>query len=308
LALGCSLLIGKKDGGIRPIAIGYTIRRLAAKCANRHAIVRRSEQLKPLQVGVGVSGGAEAIVHTMRRSLDEESDEIVTVKLDFVNEFNSVRRDHLLDSIASNTPELYCFAFAKYSCEPKLVYGNHIILSREGNQQGDPLSSLEFCDALQPTLSSLKSDIRLGFMDDVTLHGKVDVVAADVETINAASGVTGLVLNPLKCEIIANNFDSVPSLAVFNEFKRVNTRDMTLLGVPVQRGPAVELALRTKLEDLNRAMSRLTMLHSHDALVLLKNSLSLPKLLYTLRTSECCDSPVLPQIYAALRDGLSIEY
>ena len=65
------------------------------------------------------------------------------------------------------------------------------------------------------------------------------------------------------------------------------------------------MALRTKLEDLNRAMSRLTMLHSHDALVLLKNSLSSPKLLYTLRTSECCDSPVLPQIDAALRDGLS---
>jgi len=78
-------------------------------------------------------------------------------------------------------------------------------------------------------LSSLKSDIRLGFMDDVTLRGKTDVVAADVETINAASGVTGLVFNPVKCEIIANNFDSVPSLAAFNEFKRVNTMDMTLL-------------------------------------------------------------------------------
>jgi len=136
-------------------------------------------------VGVGVSGGAEAIVHTMHRSLDEELDELVTDKLDFVNAFNSVRRDHLLDSIASNTPELYCFAFAKYSCEPKLVYGNHIILSRKGNQQGEPLSSLEFCDALQPTLSSF-------------------------ETINAASGVPGLILNPLKYEIIANNFDSVP--------------------------------------------------------------------------------------------------
>jgi len=130
-----------------------------------------------------------------------------------------------------------------------------------------------------PTLSSLKSDIRLGFIDDVTLRGKADV-AADVETINAASGVTGLILNPLKCEIIANDFDSVPNLTAFHQFKRVITRDMTLLGAPVQRGPAVELALQTKLDDLDRAMSRLTMLHSHDALVLLKNSLSSPKLLY----------------------------
>jgi len=47
-------------------------------------------------------------------------------------------------------------------------------------------------------------------MDDVTLRGTVDVVAADVETINAASGVTGLVLNPLKCEIIANTLIQYP--------------------------------------------------------------------------------------------------
>ena len=40
-------------------------------------------------------------------------------------------------------------------------------------------------------------------------------------------------------------------------------------------------------------------------MVLLKNSLSSPKLLYKLRTSECCDGPVLPQIDAALRDSLS---
>ena len=57
--------------------------------------------------------------------------------------------------------------------------------------------------------------------------------------------MTGLVLNPLKCEIIANSFDSVPNITAFNQFKRVNTRDMTLLGAPVQRGPAVELALQT---------------------------------------------------------------
>ena len=37
-------------------------------------------------------------------------------------------------------------------------------------------------------------------------------------------------------------------------------------------------------------MSRLHLLQSHDALNLLRNSISVPKLLYTLRTSECCDN------------------
>ena len=43
------------DGGIRQIAIGYTLRRLAAKCANNHIIERRSNELSPLQVGVDVA-------------------------------------------------------------------------------------------------------------------------------------------------------------------------------------------------------------------------------------------------------------
>ena len=40
-------------------------------------------------------------------------------------------------------------------------------------------------------------------------------------------------------------------------------------------------------------MSRLHLLQSHDALNLLRNSISVPKPLYTLRTSECSDNPQL---------------
>ena len=32
------IALSKKDGGVRPIAIGYTLSRLVAKCANRHDI------------------------------------------------------------------------------------------------------------------------------------------------------------------------------------------------------------------------------------------------------------------------------
>jgi hypothetical protein len=50
---GRLIALQKKDGGIRPIAIGYTLRRLAAKCANSFVIAKRSSELKPTQVGVG---------------------------------------------------------------------------------------------------------------------------------------------------------------------------------------------------------------------------------------------------------------
>jgi len=57
---GRLIALQKKDGGIRPITIGYTLRRLAA---NSFVIARRSSELKTIQVGVKVSGGVEAIVH-----------------------------------------------------------------------------------------------------------------------------------------------------------------------------------------------------------------------------------------------------
>ena len=42
---GRLIALQKNDGSIRPIAVGYTLRRLAAKCANAFVIKRRSEEL-----------------------------------------------------------------------------------------------------------------------------------------------------------------------------------------------------------------------------------------------------------------------
>ena len=59
---GRLIALSKKDGGIRPITVGYTLRR-----ANNAVITRRSQALQPQQLGVGVSGGAEAAIHAAHR-------------------------------------------------------------------------------------------------------------------------------------------------------------------------------------------------------------------------------------------------
>ena len=85
---------------------------------------------------------------------------------------------------------------ASHSCEAKLVFGDHIVLSREGSQQGDPLSAVEFYDAIHPTLHSCDARTKIGYMDDIKLEGQVRIVAADVQTIIDAHSITGLRLNP----------------------------------------------------------------------------------------------------------------
>ena len=50
-------------GRIGLIDVGYVLKRLAAKCGNKHVMARRSAELQLIQLSVG---GAEAAVHATR--------------------------------------------------------------------------------------------------------------------------------------------------------------------------------------------------------------------------------------------------
>ena len=63
---GRLLAMNKKFVGIRPIVVGNVWRRLAVKYASAHAI-DIADYFTPLQLGVGVPGGCEAVVHATRR-------------------------------------------------------------------------------------------------------------------------------------------------------------------------------------------------------------------------------------------------
>ena len=89
---GASLVaLRKKDGGIRPIAVGCTLRRLAAKCASAHAVKELPGLLAPRQLGFGVSHRVEAAVHAAQIYLRNLQSDQVTMKVDFRNAFNSVQ-------------------------------------------------------------------------------------------------------------------------------------------------------------------------------------------------------------------------
>ena len=67
-----------------------------------------------------------------------------------------------------------------------------MIPSREGSQQGDITSSLEFCEAIQPVLNDLDSEVNIGIMDDVSLSSDVSTLEKDINTIIEAESSTGL--------------------------------------------------------------------------------------------------------------------
>ena len=101
---GANLMaIRKKNGGIRPIAVGYVWRRLAAKVACSHAREVSITLLAPRQLGFGISGGTEAAVRAARCYLESMNSGKLFVRVDFRNAFNTVRRDAILEATSPST-------------------------------------------------------------------------------------------------------------------------------------------------------------------------------------------------------------
>ena len=113
----------------RPIVVGYTWHRLAAKCANSYAMSRQGHYYAPIQLGVGVSGSYESAVHVTRCFMESMPNEFIIAKLDFTNAFNNLRRNAMPEAVCKTVPEIYKFCYLSYDQLTKLRYGSRTISS-----------------------------------------------------------------------------------------------------------------------------------------------------------------------------------
>ena len=81
-----------------------------------------SNYLSPIQLGIAVPGGAEAAVYALRRYVNTMGADDIIVKLDFANDFNTLRSATSMETIAKFILEIYCFVHATYSGEPILQF------------------------------------------------------------------------------------------------------------------------------------------------------------------------------------------
>jgi hypothetical protein len=82
-----------QDGGLRPIAVGDMIYRLATKAIVRHS--KRHDFLLPYQFGVGSKGGVEPVVRAVERALEDTLDRPYThlTSLDFQQRIQHSRQE-----------------------------------------------------------------------------------------------------------------------------------------------------------------------------------------------------------------------
>ena len=306
LFYGASLCaLTKKCGGVRPIAVGSSLRRLVAKAACRSVRDVVVAKLAPAQLGFGIQLGAEAAVHAARSFLSNLSSGQALLKIDFTNAFNSLRRDQMLAVIREELPELFPFIDSCYAGQSFLRFGQFTLLSDEGPQQGDPLGPLLFCSTTLALVKRVKSQCNIWYMDDGTLGDEVDTLLADFRMLLEEGKKFGLVVNVAKCEVITDDDEVLQKFRdIAPDIRHVKTASALLLGAPIGGRQSVEDVLSAKLLELRRLSTRVSLLNAHDALFLLKNCFSIPKLMYTLRSAPCYTHQLLEEYDDVIRSTL----
>lgn len=301
--------LAKKDGGIRPIAIGCTFRRLASKLCCRNFNERLTKIFKPRQLGFGVKGGCEAAVHSARTFLSRPDYEVF-VKIDVKNAFNSVDRGALLTEVKKHLPEAYAYLWQCYGAQSKLLFGENIVLSSTGCQQGDPLGPAIFSLAINPIISNLNSKFNLWYLDDGSLGGDAETVFQDLELIMDKFAHIGLSLNYTKCEIfLPNHLPQHKKIEILTNFNALlpnisvhSNTSLTLLGSPIFDG-AIRPVIDCKLNLFNSTANLLFEINPHIALFIIRFCLFTPKFMYLLRS---CPMWKFPSILTSIDDSLQV--
>ena len=189
----------KKNGGLRPIAVGEVLRRLTSKSLSTVARQTVINSLYPLQLGVCVRGGCEAIIHSASQLMSSTPpDQRWFLLLDFHNAFNSINRESMFEE---TLPVRMDGGLLLLPTSPPSGFRHHPQLL--WNATGDPLGPLGFALTLHPVAECIKAEVpglalNAWFLDDGTLAGPSGDLAAALHIIERDGPSVGLYLNRAK--------------------------------------------------------------------------------------------------------------
>ena len=213
IALAKPLKPDETTAGVRPIAIGEALLKVASTIMVLSLTDTTNKHFQGIQYGVGYKGGAEYICHFIKKNLSLGA--LITVAIDAKNAFNSPFRLAIVRELRKASNEkfkpLWNLWNLAYSTPSSLHFQNdeqsEVIKSQRGTRQGDVLGGLFFSLVIHPilvacTLNPAFAGITiLAYLDDITLQGNDPIAMREcIEFIEAEFLKIGLEFNGSKCE------------------------------------------------------------------------------------------------------------
>ena len=103
----------KKQGTIRPIAVGEVLRCLASRLCCMAVRSKLPDVFIPTgQVDVGIKGGLEAAIHCLSSFIESHvnDQDLCYLKIDFSNAFNECKRRSYPQRVHTQFPELFAWS------------------------------------------------------------------------------------------------------------------------------------------------------------------------------------------------------
>ena len=210
--------------GVRPIVLSDAFVRLLAKTIVVREQKLLGQDLAPLQAGVGLSGGVEFVIHTVRHLLHSHGKDWACISIDCKNAYGSVLLStiqHELQLIKHGRADLIAAYFDNFVIplrklkSPGVADDDGAIDVRDGIIQGDPVSPLLFCLALQPVLRAVQDNLKsghvFGYLDDVVLVGPVADIFPAFELFKSKAATISLTVNLTKTKVLSLHAQTTPS-------------------------------------------------------------------------------------------------
>jgi hypothetical protein len=288
----------KPDNSIRPIAVGEAHRRTTSKLGMKYVRDKMSAYLSPLQVGVGVPNGAEAVVHALNYLLSQpwDSNQFV-MKIDLSNAFQNVLREPFLKEVKEHCPEIYPWVEYCYQCPSFLYVGEEILLNHCGVQQGDPLAPLLFALALHIILKKVQEKcpelkLNVWFLDDGTLVGSKQDLLKVLKIFTKDGPALGLYVNLAKSlawsPLVIADFSGFPV-----DILTQAGGGTKLLGSAIGDDAALEAVATKRVDKIGAMVDKLDTLNDVQLqYLLLKFCVGMPRFNFQLRTTPFDKIPI----------------
>ena len=197
----------KDGGGIRPVAGGECLRKLAARALVREHRGTLLAAVGSCQYGAGRPGGAETLIHAIQ-VVAEARPHNAWVQLDVANAFPSVRRRAVFHAVAEHAPALLPLAETFLRRSSSFVYLSaagvgELLHATLGVEQGNVLGPLLFAMAFRRPVEELRAALV------AALVGEFGYSPADAE----AAVVLGAYLDDVVVGLPAEAASRVPALA-----------------------------------------------------------------------------------------------